>query len=84
MTEPASCRFGYEEYDGARYCFEHGAFLEAGVKSRRCARAWICPLCDFDAQRHEPRPEKQMGAFRWHMALHESARILARDGGRDD
>lgn len=39
MPEP--CRFGYEEYDGARYCFEHAGFLEAGVQSRRCDRARV-------------------------------------------
>lgn len=33
------CRLGYEEYDGARYCFEHGAFLEAGMRTQRCAAA---------------------------------------------
>lgn len=39
---PASCRFGYEEDDGARYCFEHFGFLEPGPfysGSRRCRRA---------------------------------------------
>lgn len=35
----APCRFGYEEYDGARYCHEHAGFLEAGVRSRMCDRA---------------------------------------------
>ena len=38
----SACRLGYEEYDGARYCFEHGGFLEPGVfysGSRRCDRA---------------------------------------------
>jgi hypothetical protein len=39
----APCRFGYEEYDGARYCFEHGGFLEAGVRSLRCDRARVTP-----------------------------------------
>ena len=24
------CRLGYEEHDGARYCHEHGDFVEAG------------------------------------------------------
>jgi hypothetical protein len=24
--EPSPCRLGYEEYDGARYCFEHAGF----------------------------------------------------------
>jgi hypothetical protein len=40
---PTPCRFGYEEHDGARYCFEHGGFLEAGPfysGSRRCDRAF--------------------------------------------
>lgn len=74
--EPTPCRLGYEEHDGARYCFEHGGFLEAGVQSRlRCDRAWMCPLCAFDAARFEPRPEKVRGAYRWHMALHESGRV---------
>lgn len=38
----SACRLGYEEYGGARYCFEHGGFLELGVfysGSRRCDRA---------------------------------------------
>lgn len=33
------CRFGYTEYDGARYCHEHGDFLEPGVQSLRCGTA---------------------------------------------
>lgn len=33
------CRLGRIEYDGARYCYEHGGFLEAGVRSMRCAKA---------------------------------------------
>jgi hypothetical protein len=37
MTTP--CRFGYEEHDGARYCHEHGDFLEAGLRSRMCTTA---------------------------------------------
>ena len=36
---PEPCRFGRTEYDGARYCFEHAGFLEAGIQSRRCDRA---------------------------------------------
>lgn len=43
------CRLGYEEYDGARYCFEHGGFLDAGPfysGSRRCDRA-AAPLEQF-------------------------------------
>ena len=39
MSEHTPCRFGYEEYDGARYCHEHAGFLEAGVQSRLCDRA---------------------------------------------
>ena len=42
-TAPTPCRFGYEEYDGARYCLEHGGFLEAGVQSRLCDRARDIP-----------------------------------------
>ena len=40
MTDETAerCRLGYEEYDGARYCFAHGGFLEAGVASLRCDR----------------------------------------------
>lgn len=38
------CRLGYEEHDGARYCFEHGGFLEAGITSRRCDRAQVTSL----------------------------------------
>ena len=37
----SACRLGYEEYDGARYCFEHGGFLEPGAfysGSRWCDR----------------------------------------------
>jgi hypothetical protein len=67
---PAPCRFGYEEHDGGRYCFEHGGFLEAGVKSRMCARAWGCPLS---------RPEKRVGALRWHVDLHGSGRVSLRE-----
>ena len=70
------CRFGYEEHDGARYCHEHGGFLEAGVRSRSCDRALVCPLCDFNAKTFEPRPEKQWGAHQYHIALHESGRVL--------
>lgn len=33
------CDLGYEEHDGARYCFEHGGFLEPGVRGWRCDRA---------------------------------------------
>lgn len=73
---PLPCRLGYTEYDGARYCFEHGGFLEAGVQSMQCARALACPLCGFDARTFEPRREKQWGAFRYHMALHESGRVI--------
>ena len=35
----ADCRLGRIEYDGARYCHEHGGFLEPGVMSLQCARA---------------------------------------------
>lgn len=38
---PAPCRFGYTEYDGARYCHEHGDFLEPGVQSMRCTTARV-------------------------------------------
>lgn len=43
-SAPTSCRFGYKEHDGARYCFAHGGFLEAGhfySGSRSCDRASI-------------------------------------------
>lgn len=33
------CRLGRIEYDGARYCHEHGGFLEPGVQSLLCHRA---------------------------------------------
>lgn len=39
MSDPTACRLGYEEYDGGRYCFEHSAFLEAGLRTQRCAAA---------------------------------------------
>jgi hypothetical protein len=38
-VKDAQCRFGYTEYDGARYCHEHGGFLEPGVQSLRCRLA---------------------------------------------
>lgn len=38
-NQPTPCHLGYTEHDGARYCFEHGGFLEAGVQSVRCDRA---------------------------------------------
>ena len=41
--EPTPCRFGYTEYDGARYCHEHGDFLEPGVPSRRCTTTRVLP-----------------------------------------
>lgn len=34
-----SCRLGRIEYDGARYCHEHGGFLEPGVGGKHCDRA---------------------------------------------
>lgn len=34
-----ACRLGYEEHDGARYCHEHGGFLEPGALGGRCDRA---------------------------------------------
>lgn len=34
-----ACRFGWIEYDGARYCHEHGGFLEPGVQSMLCDRS---------------------------------------------
>jgi hypothetical protein len=71
----AGCRLGYTEHDGARYCHEHGGFLEPGVQSLRCDLA-PCLRCGFDPKRFEPRPEKQRGAARWHLALHESGRVL--------
>lgn len=41
------CLLGRVEYDGARYCHEHGGFLEAGVGSRRCHLA----------DEHQPEPQ---------------------------
>lgn len=41
------CRFGYEEYDGSRYCFEHAGFLEAGLRTH---------LCDRHPRRHPAAP----------------------------
>lgn len=41
------CRLGYEEYDGARYCFAHGGFLEPGIQSQRCDRAGATPEMDL-------------------------------------
>ena len=43
----APCRLGYEEYDGARYCFEHGGFLEPGIQSRRCNRFGVTREMDL-------------------------------------
>ena len=82
-TDPRPCRFGYTEDDGARYCHEHAGFLEAGVQSMQCDRALVCVLCGFDAKRFEPRPEARWGAFRYHVALHESGRINTRGSGRE-
>lgn len=39
VVEFEPCRLGRIEYDGARYCHEHGGFLEPGVQSSRCDRA---------------------------------------------
>jgi hypothetical protein len=36
VPEPQACRLGRVEYDGARYCHEHGGFLEPGVQSLQC------------------------------------------------
>ncbi len=36
VTEP--CRLGYEEYDGAHYCFAHGGFTQAGTRRLICDR----------------------------------------------
>ena len=38
-TVDQACRLGYEEHDGARYCHEHGGFLEPGVRGQCCDRA---------------------------------------------
>lgn len=38
MSEPEPCRLGYEEYDGARYCFAHGGFVPAGTRRLICDR----------------------------------------------
>lgn len=36
----APCRFGYVEYDGDRYCHEHGGFAAFyGPHPNRCDRA---------------------------------------------
>lgn len=48
------CRLGYTEYDGARYCFEHGGFLERGLNTRRCDRAPRVPT--------QPAPTEAEGA----------------------
>lgn len=53
MTDLKPCRFGYEEYDGARYCFEHGGFLEAGMQSRRCDRAALADEVAQLTRNHE-------------------------------
>lgn len=43
MSDMTACRLGYEEHDGARYCFEHGDFLVAGLRTQRCASAPALP-----------------------------------------
>jgi hypothetical protein len=34
---PSPCRFGYIEYDGDQYCFEHGGF-RCHVVGGRCSK----------------------------------------------
>ena len=38
----SGCRFGYEEHDGSRYCYEHYGFWEPGTP-RGCDRM-LLPL----------------------------------------
>lgn len=54
MADQTPCRLGYEEYDGARYCFEHGAFLEAGMRTQRCASAPLLPQLTTTTQEATP------------------------------
>ena len=44
------CRLGYQEHDGARYCFAHGGFLEAGVQSCHCNRVLTTPTAQPDGE----------------------------------
>jgi hypothetical protein len=36
VREVTACRFGYEEHDGDRYCFEHYGFHHYADPVRRC------------------------------------------------
>lgn len=40
LNVPTECRLGYEEYDGARYCFQHGGFAHYLMRGHlTCDRA---------------------------------------------
>lgn len=39
QQELTLCQFGREEYDGARFCYEHIGFLAAGREPRFCDRS---------------------------------------------
>jgi hypothetical protein len=43
----SSCNLGRQEYDGARYCFEHGGFLEYGDALNGKSRCHRAPAPEF-------------------------------------